>query len=280
MQMSDAAQLAGTRTGIQNLQLFGGDRKQAIETLIASGAKPENPQLGFFKNVMRKVFGGTKTSSKQISATQSIGTKVKVRNFGLKGLRLTTKGNNAGVETRRHVDFKPSKPGGGQAQVKDIGTVIGKGTPFRMFEQEIKRPGGGRQGEIRNSYFDPKTGQKFMQTSEVANSFTTTKLGQVTSKKKKSTDRQIDLLGPDGKATSRYNFDYGTKRVTLQNLNAQGEVTSSYRLSKKTDYFKLVDRLSQNPPSAQQAKPLISTPVVGRGSFGGHRFEGAQLQHH
>ena len=139
---SEAAKLAGLRTPTQNLMLFGGDRKNAVETLIASGAKAENPKLGLFKDVMRKLVGGTKTSSKAISATQTIETKVKVKNFNLKALRLTTKGAGVGNEqTVRHVDFAPTAPTGKKAQVKDIGSVIAQGTPTRLIEQEIKPAG-------------------------------------------------------------------------------------------------------------------------------------------
>lgn len=42
---SEAAKLAGLRTPTQNLMLFGGDRKNAVETLIASvPLKPSKPR--------------------------------------------------------------------------------------------------------------------------------------------------------------------------------------------------------------------------------------------
>ncbi len=267
---SEAAKLAGLRTPTQNLMLFGGDRKNAVETLIASGAKAENPKLGLFKDVMRKLVGGTKTSSKAINATQTIETKVKVKNFNLKALRLTTKGANVGNEqTVRHVDFAPTAPTGKKAQVKDIGSVIAKGTPTRMIEQEIKTAGGGRQAQITNGYFDPKTGQKFMQTTERANRIETDKMGLTKSHKDKATYRQIDLLGADGKADKRYVFDYGAKSIRLENLNDDGQVVSSQKLSKKTDYFSLVDRLSLTPPSTPSAVAI---------GGGGGRLENVHMQ--
>ncbi|MFN8607517.1 MAG: hypothetical protein U0931_08295 [Vulcanimicrobiota bacterium] len=251
-QASEAAQLAGLRTGPQNLMLFGGDRKQAIESLIASGAKPENPKLGFFKNILRKFAGGkTKTVTKPISANQSITSKVKVKNFQVKDLRLTTQAKKEGNnETLRHIDFNPITPTGKKAQVKDVGTVIGKGTVRREFEQEIEHPHQGEPGRIKNSYYDPKTGKKFLQTSEVASNIEKDKFGTVKSHKDRNTYRQIDLLDSQGKADKRYIFDYGAKSIRLEDLDASGQITSTQKLSSKTDYFKLVDQLSNQPPSA------------------------------
>ncbi len=269
-QASEAAQLAGLRSGPENLMLFGGDRKKAIETLVASGAKAENPKVGFFKNILRKFAGGkTKTSSKQISAEQKISSKVKVKNFQVKDLRLTTQANKEGnKETLRHVDFAPTTPKGKKAQVKDIGSVIGAGSPKRMFEQEIERPGQGEPGRVKNSYYDPKTGNKFLQTSEVAPNLETDKLGQVRSKKSKNTYRQIDVLGADGKADQRYVFDYGAKSIRLETLNDEGQVSGSRKLSKKTDYWKVLDGLSNKPPSSQVA----AAPAAPQGG-GGARQE-------
>lgn len=260
-QASEAAQLAGLRSGPQNLMLFGGDRKQAIETLVASGAKAENPKVGFFQNILRKFAGGkTKTVNKPISASQSITSKVKVKNFKVQDLRLTTKGAREGnQETVRHIDFNPTTPTGKTAQVKDVGTVIGKGTAKRMFEQQIEHPHQGEPGRIKNSYFDPKTGQKFMQTSEVSSRIDKDKAQTWKSHKDRNTYRQIDLLGSDGKADQRYVFDYGAKSIRLENLNDRGEVVGTQKLSKKTDYWKLVNQLSLKPPSSAVPAPSSSS---------------------
>lgn len=262
-QASEAAQLAGLRSGPQNLMLFGGDRKKAIETLVASGAKAENPKLGFFKNILRKFAGGkTKTVNKPISAEQSITSKVKVKNFNVKDLRLTTQGKREGNhETVRHIDFNPQTPKGKTAQVKDVGTVIGKGTAKRMFEQNIEHPHQGEPGRIKNSYFDPKTGQKFLQTSEVSGHIEKDKFQTWKSHKDRNTYRQIDVLGADGKADQRYIFDYGAKSIRLEGLNDAGEVVSTQKLSSKTDYFKLVNQLSLAPPSSKAPPAPQATPA-------------------
>lgn len=275
---SPAADLAASRTPVQNLMAFGGDRKTAVGTLIASGAKAENPDLGFFKDAMRKIVGGTKTTSKKISASQKISTKVKVKNFNLKALRLTTKGAPVGNEqTVRHVDFAPTAPQNGKtAQVKDIGTVIAKGTPTRMIEQDIRQATPGQQAQVTNSYFDPKSGQRFMETTERANRIETDKMGLTKSHKDKATYRQIEMLGTDGKADQRYVFDYGAKSVRLESLGDDGQVTSSQKLSKKTDYFGLVDRLSMNPPSAAASSAAAGVGAVAGGGGGG-RLDNAHV---
>lgn len=267
--MVDISQPQPERTGVQNLQLFGGDRKTAIGTLIASGAKAENPDVGFFGDIFRKIFGGTKTKSKQISPTQTIETKVRVKNYNLEELRLSTRDGN----TIRHVDFTNQNPAGGTAQVKDVGTVIAKGTVKRMFEQEITHTPGG-QTKIENNYFDPKTGSNFLRTSEQTSSTETTKMGTVQSKKQGSSYRTIEVLGADGKADSRYVFNYG-QSVRLENLDDQGHVTSSYNMSKKTDFFDLVDRLSLNPPSKPAVAPNFAGLSVGGGGRAG--FAGRSL---
>ena len=264
--MVDITQPDAPRTNAETLQTFGGDRQTAIGTLIASGAEAENPDVGFFGDVVRKIFGGSKTSSRQISPNQTIATKVKVKNFNLKELRLTT--TSDGVT--RHIDFSNQSPAGGTAEVKDIGQVIGAGQVERMFEQEVGVASDGRR-EITNNYFDPKTGQNFLRTTEVSKKTETTKLGTIKSKKKKSTDRFIEVLGKDGKVDRRYSFDYGSKRVRLENLDDYGNVTSSYKLSKKTDFFDLVDRLSNNPPSERQAvTPKFPSSIgsLGQQGFG------------
>ena len=245
--------------------LFGGDRKKAIETLVASGAKPENPKVGFFKNILRKFAGGkTKTVAKPISAEQTITSKVKVKNFQVKDLRLTTQGKKEGNrETLRHTDFNPQTPAGKKAQVKDVGTVIGKGTAKRMFEQNVEHPHQGEPGRIKNSYFDPKTGQKFLQTSEIAGNIEKDKFGTIKSHKDSNTYRQIDLLGADGKADSRYVFDYRARSIRLENLNDDGQITGTKKLSSKTDYFKLVDQLSFQPPSSRVVAAAPAAPAGG-----------------
>ncbi|MCA9781277.1 MAG: hypothetical protein KC800_31370 [Candidatus Eremiobacteraeota bacterium] len=255
---------APARSGVENLQLFGGDRKTAIGTLIASGAKAENPDVGFFGDVLRKIFGGTKTKSKQISPTQTITSKVRVKNFNLEELRLSTKDGN----TTRHIDFGNQKPGGGTAQVKDAGTVIAQGQVERMFEQTVTAAPGGRK--IENNYFDPKTGQNFLRTTEVSSSTETTKMGTVQSKKAKSSLRTIEVLGADGEADRRYTFSYG-RSVKLENLDDQGKVVSTYNMAKGTDFFGLVDRLSTSPPSGR----TTATPVFAGGG-GGREFLGAR----
>lgn len=264
-QASEAAQLAGLRSGPQNLMLFGGDRKNAVETLIASGAKPENPKLPWHKNLLRKFAGSkTKTASKQISPEQTITSKVRVKNFNVRELRLTTQGEkNGNQETLRHVDFHRAAPNGKQAQVKDIGSVIAQGQVKRMSEQNITHPGQGEPGRIKTSYFDPKSGQKFMQTSEVSPRIEKDKFGAYRSKKEKTTYRQIDLLNQEGKANQRYVFDYAARSVRLEQLNDQGEVSSSRNLSRKTDYWKLVDQLSTRPPSSQVAAAATAGATPG-----------------
>lgn len=257
-----AAPAASPSGAIQNLMTFGGDRKTAIGTLIASGAKAENPNVGFFGDVMRKLLGGTKTQSKQISAGQKIATKVRVKNFNLEELRLSTKAGN----TTRHIDFNKQNPAGGTAQVKDVGTVIAKGQVKRMFDQTVTRTANG-QTNIANNYYDPKTGQNFLRTNELTNRTDTTKMGTVESDKAKNSLRQLEVLGADGQADRRYTFNYG-KSVRLENLGDNGQVTSSYNLSKKTDFFDLVDRLSLNPPSGQAA---AAAPIAWGGAGGGGR---------
>jgi hypothetical protein len=278
VQLSDNAANPSSRSPVQNLQLFGGDRKRAVETLIASGAKAENPKTNLFQDIGRKLFGGTKTSSKPISATQNIHSAVKVKNFKFKELRLTTQGTNgAGQRTLRHVDFLPKTPTGADAQVRDAGTVIAKGSVTRMFEQEITNPSGGRPGKVVNNYFDPKTGQQFLKTTETAPSLETTKMGTVVSRESRATDRQIEVMNGEGQVTRRYVFDYGSKSVRLQNLDADGGVASTYNLSKKTNFNNLVDQLSKNSPSSRATLALGMSPVLGGG---GRRFEGARLVHH
>lgn len=256
-------------TGIQNLQQFGGDRKQAIETLIASGAKPENPDVGFFGDVFRKIFGGTKTKSKQISPTQKITTKARVKNFNLEELRLSTRDGN----TTRHIDFTKQNPAGGTAQVKDVGTVIAKGQVKRMFNQTVTNTAGG--AKIENSYFDPKTGQNFLRTTETTRSVETTKMGTVQSKKASQSFRTIEVLGADGGADRRYTFSYGNS-VRLENLDDQGKVVSSYNLSRKTDFFDMVDRLSLAPPSGR----VTPTPAFAVGGGGGRGGFGRNMVAH
>lgn len=252
--LSQEAQQASLPVGAQNLMMFGGDRRTAIETLVASGAKAENPKLGFFKNTLRKVFGGTKSTSREISADQTLSTRVKTKNFRLKDLRLTTHGEETpGGETRRHIDFQTRTADGKKAQVKHIGEVIGKGTPSRMFEQDITYPQAGQQGKVVNTYFDPKSGQEFLRTTEVANRLGEDKGQTVKSHKDRQTFRQIDLLDSEGRTNQRYVFDYGARSIRLEHLDHEGQVSSSQALSKKTDYNKLVQRLSTNPPSAQPA---------------------------
>lgn len=275
--LSEQAQQPQGRTNIQNLQLFGGDRKTAVGTLIASGAKGENPKTNFFQNIGRKLFGGTKTSTKRISGTQSINSKVKVRNFNFKELRLTTKGTNAaGAATTRHVDFLPKTPTGQTAQVKDAGTVIAKGQVTRMFEQEVSRQGG--LNKVVSNYFDPKSGAQFLKTTETGNRVETSKMGTIGIDQNRGTDRTIEVLNGEGQTTKKYVFDYGSKRVSLQNLNADGSVASTYRLSKKTNFGKLVEQLSQNSPGSRAARAAFGGRVVSGG--GGRRFEGARINHH
>lgn len=279
VQLSAPAANTSSRTNVQNLQLFGGDRKTAIETLIASGAKAENPSTNLFQDIARKLFGGTKTSNRRISGTQTINSRVKVRNFKFKELRLTTQGTNgAGQRTLRHIDFLPKTPTGATAKVKDAGTVIAKGQVTRMFEQEITQPGPGRLGKVVNNYFDPKTGVQFLKTTETAPRLETTKMGTVVSDKSRATDRTIEVLGADGSTTKRYLFDYGSKSVRLENLNTDGSVASSYRLSKKTDFGKLVDQLSKNSPSARASRSVVGGGFSGGGGRG--RFEGIRVVHH
>jgi hypothetical protein len=244
---------------VQNLIKFGGDRKQAVETLVASGAKAENPEVGFVKDVFRKLgLGGDKTVSKDISADQTVSTKVKTRNYNLLDLRLTTRGTSAeGHETRRHTDLETDGMGDGgwTAQVKDAGKVIGKGTPTRMFEQNIKHGAPGEQSEITNNYIDPKTGVPFLRTSEQANWIEADKMGTVKSHKNSQTYRQIEMLGANGKTDQRYVFDYANKSIRLEFLDGNGQLTGRRPMSKDTDYWGLVDRLSLTPPSSIPARP-------------------------
>lgn len=248
---------------VQNLMRYGGDRKQAVETLIASGAKAANPDLPWYKDAFRALgLGGDKKASKDISADQTIYSNVRARNFNLLDLRLTTKGTSPeGHETRRHIDLETDGMGDGgwTAQVKDAGKVIAKGSPNRMFEQDIKGAPRGQTSEIANTYIDPKTGAPFMRTNERSNWIETDKMGQVKSHKDGSTYRQIDMLGADGKVNQRYVFDYANKSIRLESIDAEGAVTSSRPMSKGTDYWAVVDRLSLAPPSSlPQASPVVS----------------------
>ena len=252
---------------VQNLMKFGGDRKQAVETLIASGAKAENPDVGFVKDVFRKLgLGGDKTVSKEISPDQTISSKVKTRNYNLLDLRLTTRGTSAeGHETRRHTDLETDGMGDGgwTAQVKDAGKVIGKGTPTRMFEQDIKHGAPGERSEITNNYIDPKTGVSFLRTSEQANWIEADKMGTVKSHKNNQTYRQIEMLGANGKTDQRYVFDYANKSIRLEFLDDNGQLTGSQPMAKGTDYWGLVDRLSLAPPSSTPVRPPAVAPAEG-----------------
>ena len=239
-----------------NLLTFGGDRKKAIGTLIASGAKAENPKLGFFKNVFRKIFGGTSTKSKNLGQGQTITTKVRNKNFEVKELRLSTR---EGGKTR-HIDFHPA---GGE--VKDIGNLLAKGEVKRMFDQEISRDNQGRT-VIKSNYFDPKTGRQTLRVTEASRKVETTKFGTVESKRKDDTFRQIEVLGADGSTSGRYTFDHSRKSYRFENLNKDGSVRSSYNLSRKTDFHGLVERLSSRPASG-------GLPVGGFSGGGGGRTE-------
>lgn len=180
-----------------NLLTFGGDRKTAIGTLIANGAKPENPKVGFFKNVFRKIFGGTTTKKTPLGPTQTLTTKVRNKNFGVKELRLSTRQGGK----IRHIDFHPKG-----AEVKDIGNLLAKGEVKRMFDQEISRDNRGRT-VIKSNYFDPKTGRQTLRVTEASRKVETTKFGTVESKRKDDTFRQIEVLGTDGSTSARYTFD-------------------------------------------------------------------------
>jgi hypothetical protein len=253
-QQSGAAGASTAGGPAETLKAFGGDRKAAIGSLVASGAKAENPKLGFFKKLGAKIFGGSTTKSKRISANQTINTKVKNRNFQLKRLRLTTESRKPGTDrVLRHVDFHTQAPTGGRAEVKDIGAVIGRGQPRRLIEQEINNPKDGQPGQVKNSFFDPKTGQPFMQTMEVSSKLGQDKTGLVHSKGREGTYREINLLGANGKANRRYVFDYDKKSYRLEHLNPKGEVTGTYKLPRRTNYQKLVGQLSETPPSSRPA---------------------------
>lgn len=254
-----ASQPSQLPPNVQNLMLYGGDRKKAVETLMASGAKAENPDLPWYKDAFRALgLGGDKKASKDISAEQTIYSNVRARNFNLLDLRLTSKGTSPeGHETRRHIDLETDGMGDGgwTAQVKDAGKVIAKGSPNRMFEQDIKSAPRGQTSEIDNTYIDPKTGFPFMRTNERSNWIETDKMGQVKSHKDASTYRQIDMLGADGKVNQRYVFDYANKSIRLESLDGDGAVTSAQPLSKGTDYWAVVDRLSLAPPSSRPPAP-------------------------
>jgi hypothetical protein len=277
---SDATRLSGLRSGTDNLRLFGGDRKTAVETLIASGAKAENPKVGFVKNIFRKVFGGTTNTTKDISAKQKIETNVKNKNFHVEDLRLSTVGQqDYNSKTVRHIDFKPVTPEGRAAEVKDIGTVIAKGTPIREFEQNIEFPGAGQNGNVTSGYFDPKTGKKFLQTSETGPQINQDKLGAYHAADSKQTSRQIDLLNGDGQATQRYVF--GNTGNRLENLSADGSVSSSSPLGRGVNYSSLVDSLSKTPPSVQAEQQAALESIRNNAAnfnFSGLNLRGLNLQ--
>lgn len=242
-----------------NLLTFGGDRKQVVETLIASGAKGENPKVGFFGNVFRKIFGGTTTKKKQIGPNQTLTTKVRNKNFQVKELRLSTRD---GGKTR-HIDFHP-----GEAQVKDIGQVLARGEVKRMFSQDLSRDARGRT-VITSEYFEPKTGRQFARVTEASRGVDVTKFGTVESEKKSDTFRQIELLGPDGRTSSRYLFDHASRNYRFERFDSNGQVASSYRLSSKMNFHKLVDRLTYRAPSGAIA-----------GGGGGRRGPRTHVAHH
>ena len=111
--LSQDAQRAGTRTPTENLLMFGTDRKKVIETLQASGAKGENPKLGFFKNLGRKflgLFGKDETETKQVGPDQSLKFKFKLKNYELKNLTLRTEDKENRI--KRAIDFSTRRPNG------------------------------------------------------------------------------------------------------------------------------------------------------------------------
>lgn len=238
--------------GLAALQQFGGDRKQALQTLVASGARAENPKLPWFKNVLRLFAGDkSKTVNKAISQKQSLNTKVKVKNFHLKKLRLTTLDHQHGRTTEvRHIDFATRTPKGKKGEVKDIGQILAAGKVTRMVDQYVRKPKDGDKGTIDNKYFDPKTGQNFMQTHEVAQEIEKDKNGTYKSHKNKQTYREINLFDGEGRMDARFVFDYGGGSIRREVFDDQGKVVESTPLGKHTDYWKMVDELSLTPPSA------------------------------
>lgn len=247
-----------------NLLTFGGDRKQAVETLIASGAKPENPKTGFFKDVFRKIFGGTTTKKKAIGPTQTLTTKVRNKNFEVKELRLSTR---EGGKTR-HIDFHPN---GGE--VKDIGKMLAGGEVKRMFDQKLSRDARGRT-VIESNYFDPKSGRQLLRVTEASRKVKTTKFGTVESKVSGDTFRQIEVLGTDGSTNGRYTFDHGRGSYRFENLDKDGTVLSSYNLSRKTDFHQLVERLGS------RSSGTVAFGGGGGGGGGGRTHPGVRMQAH
>lgn len=257
--LSAEAKAAQRKPG-QALKQAGGDRLQAVQTLVKSGAKAENPKLNIFKDIARKLFGGTTTKTKHISPQQSINTSVKNRNFKLKRLRLTTRDQAPGADqVLRHVDLHPQTPGGGRAQVKDIGTVIAKGEAKNILEQRVNHPKDGQQGEIKNNFFDPVSGRNYLRTYESADRLFTDKAGTVKSGEGANTYRQIDVVNNRGDASQRYVFDYAKKNFVFQNLNSEGEVTNSYNISQKTNYHDLVRKLAETRGITPEPAPVQLT---------------------
>jgi hypothetical protein len=122
-----------------------------------------------------------------------------------------------------------------------------------VFEQEVRRPQAGQPGRIKNTYFDPKTGQPFLKTREFSRKQRETDFHTVRSVKGPQTLREIRVLGEGGRTSERYVFDYGNKRYYHRTYDAQGAPVKTDRLPKGTDYFKTVDRLSHQPPSSRAA---------------------------
>lgn len=247
-------------SGPQVLQQFGGDRLKLVQkALAASGGKaPQNPEVPWYGKLLMPFIGDKrKTVSKDFGPDQTVTTKFKVKKFKLDNVRLTTR---EGL-TLRHVDFPNTRPSTGKrGQVKDVGEIIAKGQPTRMFTQEVRRPQNGQQGEIKNTYFDPKTGQPFLKTLERSNQQGEDKFQTVKSLKGKQTYREIDVLGGNGQVTGRYVFDYGQKQQFHQAFDEQGKLTRTTRLPKKADYFKTVDLLSKQPPSSAAPAPQVAVP--------------------
>jgi hypothetical protein len=172
-----------------------------------------------------------------------------------------------GHEKRRHTDFSTQKPEGGTAEIKDVGKLLGRGTPKGLMEQDIYHPEGSRIGRVVSDYFDPNTGQNFLRTTELGSELQENDKGTVSVKNKADTYRQIDVLGQNGKSETRYVFDQ-KNGPRMESLDSKGKVTGVTQMSKDTNYKNLVKSLSQSESAAGKAQQAQTAPKKNQGRSG------------